>query len=105
MRPQRRAACRDVVEFQALVDQYGHERFVIPYERETAPLADVCSQIRTGNVVLCIGPEGGFSPKEIQYAEAHAAWCRTVSLGPRILRAETASLAALAIVKYERGFK
>ena len=95
----------DVVEFRALVDQYGHERFVIPYERETAPLADVCSQIRTGNVVLCIGPEGGFSPQEIQYAEAHAAWCRTVSLGPRILRAETASLAALAIVKYERGFK
>lgn len=95
----------DVVDFYTMVQQHKEERFVIPYERETAPLAEVCRHVQTGNVLICIGPEGGFSPKEIQYAGECAPWCRTVSLGPRILRAETASLAALAIVMYERGFK
>lgn len=46
---------------------------------------------------LLIGPEGGFSDKE--YADAQAAGFQAVSLGPRILRTETAALAALAIAQ------
>lgn len=95
-----------VTDFQSLIDTYGSSaRFVIPYEKETAPLADVCKEVRTGDVIICIGPEGGFADAEIDYAKKHLPWCRTVSLGPRILRAETASLAALSIIMYERGFK
>lgn len=45
---------------------------------------------------LFVGPEGGFTPEEV--AEAVAAGAQTVSLGPLILRAETAALAALAII-------
>ena len=94
-----------VTDFSSLVEAYSHVRFVIPYEQETAPLTSVCSEIRTGDVLLCIGPEGGFArDTEIDYAEKNVSWCRTVSLGPRILRAETASLAALSIIMYERGF-
>ena len=98
-------AIEEVVDFPGLFSLCGAERFLIPYEKETAPLADVCREVRTGSVVICIGPEGGFSQGEIDYAEEHAPWCRTVSLGPRILRAETAALASLAIIMYERGFK
>ena len=71
----------------------------------TAPLSEACHDVRTGDVVIAIGPEGGYAEKEIAYATQHLSWCRTVSLGPRILRAETASLAALSIIMYERGFK
>lgn len=48
-----------------------------------------------------IGPEGGFSPEESALAESMGA--RLLTLGPRILRTETAPLAALAAIFYERG--
>jgi 16S rRNA (uracil1498-N3)-methyltransferase len=51
----------------------------------------------TGAVTLLIGPEGGFSEKE--RSSAYDRGCRGVRLGPRILRAETAPLAAMAAVQ------
>jgi 16S rRNA (uracil1498-N3)-methyltransferase len=47
-------------------------------------------------VVLAIGPEGGFSPGEVD--AARRAGYRPVALGPTILRVETAALAACAAV-------
>ena len=52
-------------------------------------------------VALFVGPEGGFSPSEME--QATAAGLAQVSLGPRILRAETAAIAATAVVMYELG--
>ncbi len=49
--------------------------------------------------ILLIGPEGGWEPSEV--CEALKAGFLPVSLGEQILRAETAALAALAIVHYE----
>lgn len=48
------------------------------------------------SAALLVGPEGGFTEAERQLA-IQAGW-RPVSLGPRILRAETAALAALSIL-------
>jgi 16S rRNA (uracil1498-N3)-methyltransferase len=48
-----------------------------------------------------IGPEGGFDPDEVSLAQRHGA--RIVSLGKRILRTETASIVAVALVLYELG--
>jgi 16S rRNA (uracil1498-N3)-methyltransferase len=45
---------------------------------------------------IAIGPEGGWAPEEEALFDANG-W-RAVSLGPRILRAETAATAALAVV-------
>lgn len=49
-----------------------------------------------GSICLLIGPEGGFAPEETTLATEHA--FTGVSLGPRILRTETAALTALSIL-------
>lgn len=48
-----------------------------------------------------IGPEGGFTPAEAE--QAKAAGIAAVTLGPRILRAETAAIATLAVVQHIKG--
>jgi 16S rRNA (uracil1498-N3)-methyltransferase len=48
-----------------------------------------------------VGPEGGFTPDEIKVARESG--FQTVSLGNRILRAETAALSLLSIIQYEWG--
>ncbi|MFR8205085.1 MAG: RsmE family RNA methyltransferase [Alphaproteobacteria bacterium] len=45
---------------------------------------------------LLVGPEGGFSPSELELLRS-LPYARAVSLGPRILRAETAVAAALSV--------
>lgn len=55
----------------------------------------------SGPMVLLTGPEGGFAPDEMQAAIA-ADFC-AVSLGPRVLRSETAILAALALATASPG--
>ncbi len=49
-------------------------------------------------VVLCIGPEGGWDDGEVE--QAKAAGYETFSLGPWILRAETAAIAAISILQH-----
>jgi len=52
-------------------------------------------------ITVLIGPEGGFSlPEAAAITEAGG---QSVTLGPRILRAETAAIAAMSIVQYEKG--
>ncbi len=76
---------------------------LIPYEKETK---NSIKQIlkATGNiskVSVFIGPEGGFTEKEID--EAVNCGLYSVTLGPRILRTETAGIAVLSILMYELG--
>lgn len=52
-------------------------------------------------VLIIVGPEGGFSSREVEEMAAAGAQC--VGLGRRILRAETAGMLALACVLYETG--
>lgn len=54
-----------------------------------------------GDVILLIGPEGGFSEKEVNQAVQKG--FIMASLGPRILRTETAAITALSIIQYELG--
>jgi 16S rRNA (uracil1498-N3)-methyltransferase len=53
------------------------------------------------SVMAVIGPEGGFTPDEI--AAARACGYTTVSLGPRILKADTAALAVSTLLQYGYG--
>lgn len=54
---------------------------------------------RDAHINVIIGPEGGFSKKEIELAESKG--FRILSLGDRILRTETAAVTALSILMYE----
>jgi 16S rRNA (uracil1498-N3)-methyltransferase len=54
------------------------------------------------NIAVIIGPEGGFAESEAD--EAHAAGFTTASIGTRILKVDTAVVAALTMVQYERSF-
>ena len=78
---------------------------LIPWEEETATgLRDILRDPARAGVtefVLAIGPEGGFSVGEID--QARQAGFLSVSLGRRVLRVETASLAVVAILQYEKG--
>lgn len=59
------------------------------------PVAQAGSVEQVSEIRLFIGPEGGFSPAEAALAERHGA--RLVTLGWRILRAETAAIVASAL--------
>lgn len=58
-------------------------------------------QDATGSVLILIGPEGGWSKEEVLIAEQ--AGCEPITLGPHILRAETASIATISILQSRLG--
>ena len=70
-------------------------------EEEKWPLWPPAPGNDATTVVLFIGPEGGLMAEEVVLARRHGV--QVVSLGSRILRAETAALAAVANVMYELG--
>lgn len=54
-----------------------------------------------GEIGICIGPEGGFADGEVALARTRGV--RVCTLGPRILRTETAPLCVLSIIMYATG--
>lgn len=82
-----------------------HDLTVVFWEKETAHnLSDLRELIATSppaSLLFLIGPEGGLSSEEIAQAQAKNA--QIIGLGRRILRAETASLAAATLVQYLVG--
>lgn len=83
---------------QALTNDY--DLIIMAYEGETeVKLKDVLTEKKYQNVLLIIGPEGGFSEEEVELCRNKGA--RTVSLGRRILRTETAGIVALSCIFYE----
>ena len=74
---------------------------LIPYElaEDMAHTREIFSNISPGQSVgLFIGPEGGFAPEEIE--EAVTRYIQPITLGRRILRTETAGIAALSVLMY-----
>jgi 16S rRNA (uracil1498-N3)-methyltransferase len=76
---------------------------LILYEKERAGrLKDMAAaKEKPDSIVIVCGPEGGFTDREVAFATAKG--FDPVRLGGRILRCETAALAALSIVQYEWG--
>ena len=54
---------------------------------------------RPASVLMLVGPEGDFTPAELSLARSHG--CRPITLGPIVLRVETASIYCLSILSYE----
>ena len=74
---------------------------ILFYEDGGRPLRALLAEPPLSAVALFIGPEGGFAPEEVE--QARAAGVQIATLGPRILRTETAGLCALSAVMYAHG--
>lgn len=75
----------------------------VPYEcEEVQSLKEILTSVdKPVKIGFIIGPEGGFDMNEIE--KLHNAGIKTVTLGKRILRTETAGEAVLAMTMYEKG--
>ncbi|WP_328700433.1 16S rRNA (uracil(1498)-N(3))-methyltransferase [Brucella daejeonensis] len=96
--------CRDAVRFDRFIDQWDTSRRLIfcdeGHESDN-PLA-ILQGLKPGPVGLLIGPEGGFSEDERQTLR-RLPFVTAIPLGPRILRADTAAVAAMALVQSVLG--
>ncbi len=80
------------------------ERRIIHLD-EAAPIADpieALKQVPEGPLAVLIGPEGGFAPEEQRLLRS-LAFVHSIRIGPRIMRADTAGVAALALVQAVLG--
>ncbi len=95
----------DITVFKSLLDRSRmYDRCILFWEGGTHALtAQRPAEAAAGvpSVLVVLGPEGGISDQEAAAAEAAGFWI--AKLGPRILRAETAAVAACAIVQYLYG--
>jgi 16S rRNA (uracil1498-N3)-methyltransferase len=66
------------------------------------PISDAAELLPPGPVALLVGPEGGFDETELD-AMGKLSFVTRVGLGPRVLRAETATLAAVAVFQAIAG--
>lgn len=91
------------ISFNEALDIAAHSDLaIIPYENEeTTGIGRLVKDISAKSASVLIGPEGGFAEEEVR--KAVEAGIRPVTLGPRILRTETAGPAAAAILLYELG--
>jgi 16S rRNA (uracil1498-N3)-methyltransferase len=91
------------VSFAGLLEENHQALKLLPYEKESSwTLKELNEQSFSSESVLAlIGPEGGFHKEEVQQAQGKG--FIPVSLGPRILRSETAALALLCLLQFLWG--
>lgn len=91
--------------FEEAVDdakEYDKKLFACEFATKSdKPLQTLNAENAKGGVAIFIGSEGGFSQKEANYAKENG--CTAITLGKRILRAETAAVALTAIVAFLTG--
>lgn len=83
------------ISWQQLCDRVHFKQTLVFYERGGAPLSSLVGSVGQ-ELGIIIGPEGGFSDQEI--CNLTAIGVQTATLGPRILRCETAPIAALSVI-------
>jgi len=94
-------AISPLTDFQEVLKMRNQfELALIPWELEkNNSLKQALTTYRPNHLLILIGPEGGFSQKEIELAKE--AGFTPISLGKRILRTETAGIAVLSAIMYE----
>lgn len=97
----RLAHLADLMDLQKWLGQQDMHKRILLSPRAEQSLADWARHQPQQAVTLMIGPEGGFSEVEEQLAIRHGALA--MSMGPRVLRTETAGLAAITILNAAWG--
>jgi len=94
---------KGVLSFKDMLEVLKKQKnIIIPYEgEEETGIGSAIKNIGSNKISLVIGPEGGFEDHEIHKLKEIGG--KIVSLGPRILRTETAGFLASAIMLYELG--
>ena len=83
-------------------NEFASANKIMLYEGQAAQgIKQALTECNSQSYVLFIGPEGGFSTAEVALCQEHGS--RIVTMGPRIMRTETAALAAVTAVMYECG--
>ena len=94
----------NVVNLEKIVENLSkYDIVIVPFECEKdSTLKNILKNVKNKieNIAVVIGPEGGFSEKDIETLEKVSNVAK-VSLGKRILRTETAGLATIAMLLYE----
>ena len=94
---------KNPINIKNLVENLSkYDILILPYECEkNVTIKEVLKDLNgeCKNIGIFIGPVGGFSEEEIMQLDADNV--KKVTLGPRILRTETAGIATLAMVMYE----
>jgi 16S rRNA (uracil1498-N3)-methyltransferase len=95
---------REAVTLENLLKNWPRERRILFCDEggDARPIAKALTNVTTGPFAILTGPEGGFDPAERDRIRAHP-FVIPVTLGPRILRADTAALASLAILQALKG--
>ena len=93
---------KEVISFNDLINELeDYDEVIFAYEKATSPL-NLETLKNKNNIAIIIGSEGGFSEKEAN-ALTSLKNIKTISLGKRILRAETASIALSTLVLFGVG--
>lgn len=97
-------AIGDAISFSALLSTWDPARTLIVCDEALTPESPLATlkSIPKGPLAILIGPEGGFADDERASLSRHERVIR-LSLGPRILRADTAAVAAFALVQATLG--
>ncbi|MBQ7873544.1 MAG: 16S rRNA (uracil(1498)-N(3))-methyltransferase [Oscillospiraceae bacterium] len=85
----------------AVLEMAKAETPIFFFEHAQYPLHEIMEKHTGKTIAMMVGSEGGFSDDEAEFAAEHGALI--ASLGPRILRCETAPVAALAAIMYAAG--
>ncbi|HEY2034986.1 MAG TPA: 16S rRNA (uracil(1498)-N(3))-methyltransferase [Rhizomicrobium sp.] len=95
---------REAVALNKLLKNWPAGRRVLFCDEggDAKPVAEAARDINENAFAILTGPEGGFDPAEREMIRSHA-FVTPVTLGPRILRADTAALASLAVLQALKG--
>ena len=85
-----------VKEF-CLVNQYCDLKLIFWEEEVTIRIKDLFNKKKFKSAAILIGPEGGFSAEEVESSKKYG--FQSISLGPRLLRTDTAPIAAISILQ------
>lgn len=95
---------REAVALDRLLKTWPAERRILFCDEggDAEPVAEAARTIKERAFAILTGPEGGFDPAEREAIRSHP-FVTPVTLGPRILRADTAALASLAVLQAMKG--
>ncbi|HQA48373.1 MAG TPA: RsmE family RNA methyltransferase, partial [Bacillota bacterium] len=89
--------------YRALEEMGGFSLALLPHAAEGGlPIGHIPGKAGDyGSIAIMVGPEGGFDDDEVKRAVQRG--ITVVNMGPRILRTETAGIAAAAVLMYRFG--